>query len=88
MVNLKFSILITVNAKNCDISLEVFGEDLQEGKSRAITFYIPATGMHLVTLSPRSFNTVLLNSLEKYLWRVKKYVHNNATTSVDTADLS
>ena len=71
MVNLKFSILITVNAKNCDISLEVFGEDLQEGKSRAFTFYIPATGMHLVTLSPRSFNTVLLNSLEKYLWRVK-----------------
>ena len=56
---------------NCDISLEVFGEDLQEGKSRAFTFYIPATGMHLVTLSPRSFNTVLLNSLEKYLWRVK-----------------
>ena len=67
MVNLKFSILITVNAKNCDISLEVFGEDLQEDKSRAITFYIPATGVHLVTLSPRSFNTVLLNSLEKYL---------------------
>ena len=71
VINLKFSILITVNAKNCDISLEVFGEDLQEGKSRAFTFYIPATGMHLVTLSPRSFNTVLLNSLEKYLWRVK-----------------
>ena len=55
MVILKFSILITVKAKNCDISLEVFGENLQEDKSRAITFYIPATGMHLVTLSPRSF---------------------------------
>ena len=49
MVNLKFSILITVNAKNCGISLEVFGEDLQEGKNRAFTFYIPATGIDPLT---------------------------------------